>query len=119
MKAQRQGNIVNCASQTALVGFPGYASYIMAKEAIRGLTRSAATEWAKYGIVTNCFLPVCRTDAAAANPGDIEATEAVMPGGYFGYPEDVAPIVAFMASEQAHYMNGQFICMDGGWRMIF
>lgn len=120
MKKSGRGNIINCASASALMGLPGYASYEMAKEAIRALTRNAAMDWGQYNIVTNCFLPFVMTDAAREilDEPTIREMEKGVPLGYIGKPEECGPIVAFLASDHARYINGQFIGVDGGWRIF-
>jgi len=122
MKEQKYGRIINCASHSCLDGSPGFTSYEMAKGAIMALTRNAAKDWAQYGIVTNCFLPVIRTDVYDETPQGREVLkwmETAIPLKRMGTPyEDCAPIVAFMASEQARYLNGQMIGIDGGLMLI-
>jgi len=121
MQKLGRGNIINCASHTALIGMPGFASYAMAKESVRALTRSAAMEWGQYGIVTNCFLPVVATEVSDSDEFVRATSEAIakqVPLGYIGKPEDCAPVIAFLASDGAKYINGQFIGVDGGWRIF-
>ena len=87
MKARRYGRIINTGSHSALVGAPGFAPYEIAKGGIMALTRNASQEWAKYGIVTNTFLPVIRTSAYdLSEQGKLAAKrfESEIPGGRFG-----------------------------------
>ena len=118
MKEQHYGRIITCASAAAVTGVPGYSSYAMAKGAIMALTRFASKELGPHGITINCFLPVIKTEAFDLTPQGREAAElitAVNPLGYFGDAyEDCSPIIAFMASEDSKYLNGQFIGIDGG-----
>jgi 3-oxoacyl-[acyl-carrier protein] reductase len=119
MKAQGYGRIINCGSATSLLGAPGVAGYNMAKEAILALTRTAAKDWAQYGLVTNTFLPAVRSEAVPLSEEFYEQLAATSPLRRYGYPyEDCAPIVAFMASEEAGYLNGQAIGIDGGRTLI-
>ncbi|MDR1321723.1 MAG: SDR family oxidoreductase [Gracilibacteraceae bacterium] len=122
MKEQHYGRIVNCASGSAVSGTEGFAPYAMAKGAVMTLTRFAAKELGKYGITTNCFLPVSKAAGFDSSPQSRAAAAYVaerIPLGYFGDPyEDVSPIVAFMVSDYAHYMNGQFISCCGGLSII-
>lgn len=122
MKKQGYGRIINCASHSCILGLPGFSAYEMAKGAIMALTRNASQEWAKFGIVTNVFLPVVWTEAYDMSPQGKAAAEmlkAQIPVGRLGKPyEDCSPVVAFMASEGAGYMNGQAIGIDGGQVMI-
>jgi 3-oxoacyl-[acyl-carrier protein] reductase len=122
MKEQHYGRIITCASGSAVSGTPGFAGYAMAKGAIMSLTRFAAKEWGRFGITTNCFLPVIKADAFNTSPQGQAAAEQVVkisPVGYFGDAyKDCSPIVAFMASEGSHYMNGQMIGICGGIQIL-
>jgi NAD(P)-dependent dehydrogenase (short-subunit alcohol dehydrogenase family) len=122
MKKHGYGRIINCSSHSMLMGTPGFSAYEMAKGAVSALTRNASQEWAKFGIVTNVFLPVIRTEAFNnSEQGKVAAKqlESSIPVGRFGLPyEDCSPIVAFMASEGAGYLNGQTIAVDGGNSLI-
>ncbi len=119
MKEQHYGRIINTASHSALRGSPGFSAYEMAKGAVMALTRNASQEWGIYGITTNVFLPIIRTESFDLSPQGIAAAERIEktnPLGYFGKPyEDCSPVVAFMASEGAGYLNGQVIGVDGGF----
>jgi len=122
MKAQNYGRIINCGSQSCLSGLPGFSPYEMAKGAIQALTRNASQEWAKYGITANVFLPAHWSEALEMSPQGMEAgraAAAASPMGRLGQPyEDVSPIIAFLASEAAGYINGQSIAVDGGVQLI-
>ena len=121
MKRQGYGRIINTASPAALTGFPGTTAYAMAKGAIMALTRNASQEWGQFGIVTNTFLPWVRTDTFDQSPiaRNLEQMEAASPLRRMGTAyEDCTPILAFLASEEARYINGQVIAVDGGRRLI-
>ncbi|MGI5239295.1 SDR family NAD(P)-dependent oxidoreductase [Dactylosporangium sp. CA-139066] len=122
MKERHYGRIINTASHSALFGMPGFTPYEMAKGAIMALTRNASQEWGKYGIVTNTFLPVIRTPAYDLSEQGREAARMLaeqIPTGRFGTAyEDCAPMLVFLASEGAGYINGQAIGVDGG-RFLF
>ncbi|MFG2044594.1 SDR family NAD(P)-dependent oxidoreductase [Dactylosporangium sp. NPDC048998] len=122
MKERHYGRIINTASHSALFGIPGFTPYEMAKGAIMALTRNASQEWGKYGIVTNTFLPVIRTPAYDLSEQGREAAKMLaeqIPTGRFGTAyEDCAPMLVFLASEGAGYINGQAIGIDGG-RFMF
>lgn len=122
MKERNYGRIINCGSQSCLSGLPGFGAYEMAKAAMQGLTRNASQEWAKYGITSNIFLPAHWSDAFKLSPQGIEAGNAAAarsPMGRLGEPyEDVSPMIAFLASEAAGYINGQSIAIDGGVQLI-
>lgn len=122
MKAQHYGRVINVGSHSAILGLPGFAPYEIAKGATQALTRNASQEWGKYGIVTNLFLPGIRTPAFDHSPQGREQAELLatqIPVGRFGTPsEDCTPMVVFLASEGAGYINGQAIGIDGGKTMI-
>jgi len=121
MQARRYGRIINTGSHAAVNGEPGFTAYALAKGAVLTLTRIAAKEWAKFGIVTNTIMPVVRTDAYDNSPQGREAAErlaAVNPTGRLGTPEECAPLLAFLASEGAGYVNGQVIGIDGGGMLL-
>jgi 3-oxoacyl-[acyl-carrier protein] reductase len=122
MKEQGYGRIINTASHTALVGTPGYAAYELAKGATMALTRNASQEWGTYGIVTNTILPVVLSHPDDKSPRALAAVRMKLDGhplGRIGTPyEDCGPIIAFLASEGAGYLNGQAIAIDGGRGLI-
>lgn len=113
------GAIVNFGSGAGLEGQATQAAYASAKEAIRGLSRVVATEWAPDGIRVNVVCPMALTDGVEAwkkaYPEMFAESEAKIPLGRFGDPEtDVAPIVAFLCSDDSQYMTGQTVMADGG-----
>lgn len=119
MKAQHWGRIINMASLNGVNAHMGTADYNMAKEALRALTRTAAREWARHGICCNVICPAAVAASArrimAAQPGMIEAIEQANPMGRMGDPErDIAPVAVFLASEDARYVTGNTIYVDGG-----
>ncbi|WP_067650479.1 SDR family NAD(P)-dependent oxidoreductase [Nocardia harenae] len=118
MKERGYGRVINTASHSAVFGLPGFAAYEMAKAAIMALTRNASQEWGKFGIVTNTFLPVVRTPAYDLSEQGRAAAQLLtesIPLGRFGTPyEDCAPLLVFLASAGAGYVNGQAIGVDGG-----
>ena len=121
MKIQRYGRIINTASPAAMTGLPGLTAYAMAKGAIMALTRNASQEWGPFGIVTNTFLPWVRTENFERTElaKNLPAMEASSPLRRMGTAyEDCTPILAFLASEGAGYINGQAIAVDGGRRLI-
>jgi len=115
---QHYGRIITCASGAALSTTVGFTGYSMAKAGIVALTRLCAKEFGKYGVVTNCFLPVSAADSFLTSEQGKAALGAIAkmsPVGYVGDPyKDLSPVLAFLASEGAHYMNGQFLALDGG-----
>ncbi|HUH29189.1 SDR family oxidoreductase [Gelidibacter sp.] len=114
-----KGAIVNFGSGAALLGQKNQASYAAAKEAIRGLSRVAANEWAEDGIRVNIVCPLAFTEGVAkwkeTHPDQYEEVAGKNPMNRFGDPEkDIAPIVAFLLSADSQYMTGQTLMADGG-----
>ncbi len=114
-----KGSIVNFGSGAGLSGNANEASYAAAKEAIRGLSRVVANEWALDEIRVNVVCPMAMTGGVEewreAYPDSYATAEAKVPLGRFGDPEtDVAPIVAFLCSDDSRYMTGQTLMADGG-----
>ncbi|WP_328558961.1 SDR family NAD(P)-dependent oxidoreductase [Streptomyces coelicoflavus] len=119
LKKTGNASVVNFGSGAGLNGQPNQASYAAAKEAIRGLSRVAANEWAPHNIRVNVVCPMALTAGVAqwaeARPEQYAQSAAAVPLGRFGDPDrDVAPIVAFLASDDAQYMTGQTVMADGG-----
>jgi len=119
MRAQGRGNIVNLCSLNGVNAHIGTAEYNCAKEALRTLTRTAAREWAPYGIVANAICPAAKTAASravfAANPELETMADAANPMGRLGDPEaDIAPVAVFLASDDARYLTGNTLFVDGG-----
>ncbi|QKW36836.1 SDR family oxidoreductase [Actinomadura sp. NAK00032] len=118
---RRTGNasVINFGSGAGLDGQRNQASYAAAKEAIRGLSRVVANEWAPLNIRVNVVCPMALTAGVAAwaeaRPEQYAQSAAKVPLGRFGDPDrDVAPIIAFLASDDAQYMTGQTVMADGG-----
>ncbi|WP_217250558.1 SDR family NAD(P)-dependent oxidoreductase [Streptomyces sp. AC602_WCS936] len=119
LKKTGNASVVNFGSGAGLNGQPNQASYAAAKEAIRGLSRVAANEWAQHNIRVNVVCPMALTAGVAAwaeaRPEQYAQSAASVPLGRFGDPDrDVAPIVGFLASDDARYMTGQTVMADGG-----
>ena len=116
MMKQRYGRIVNLSSVSGVIGNAGQANYSSSKAGVIGLTKSVARELASRGITSNAVAPgFIATDMTAAMPENVlEAASKQIPLGYIGKPEDIAAAVAFLASEQAGYITGQVLCVDGG-----
>lgn len=122
MKKQHYGRIITCASGSAVSSSIGFDLYAMCKASIMTLTRKAAQEFGRDGIVTNCILPVINNDIFGNNPQSEEALkriEAVSPVGRLGDAfKDCGPMVSFLASEGAGYINGQMIGICGGVQIL-
>lgn len=116
------GSIVNFASGAGITGLPNQVTYAAAKEAIRAMSRVAAHEWAADGIRVNLVSPVALTPGiqgwAKQFPAEYEAVVQGVPLGRLGDPQDdIAPVVAFLASDDSRYVTGQTIMTDGGSNM--
>ena len=118
MKA-RYGRIVNMSSVVALRGNPGQMNYCASKAGLIGMTKSLAKEMGARGITVNAVAPgYISTDMTAALPDAArQAMLSTIPVGRAGNPEDVAAAVAFLASEEAGYITGQVLSVDGGMGM--
>lgn len=116
MMKQRYGRIVNMSSVVALRGNVSQANYAAAKAGIIGLTKSAARELASRGVTVNAVAPgFIDTDMTAALAEKVkEVMLKEIPAGRMGSPEDVANAVAFLVSDQAAYITGQVLSVNGG-----
>ena len=119
MMKQRSGKIVNMTSVVGLIGNAGQANYAASKAGVIGFTKSAAKELAARGITVNAIAPgFIATDMTDKLPDKIkEESLKQIPLGKYGTPEDVANLAAFLVSEQAAYITGQVINVDGGMVM--
>ena len=120
MRARKSGRIVNMSTESAFYGDVGFVDYAAAKMGVVGFTRSLARELAPYQINVNAVCPgAIRTRAHDRLPVEvIDRVRTSVPMGYVAEPEDVAGVVAFLASDDARYITGQSILIDGGRWMI-
>lgn len=125
MAVKGGGSIINASSVAGLTGTPGVCAYNASKHAVIGLTRSAAAEWAARNIRINAVNPgpiesrMMRSLEAGLSPGNTESIKArlksLVPAGRYGLAEEVATLVAFLASDDARYLHGGVYTVDGGF----
>ena len=120
MRAQGNGAIVNCSSQSGFVGIAGLGAYTASKHGVIGLTKAAALEYAPYGIRINAVCPgTTETPLVKGRmqrePGRLDAVIADIPLGRMGQPEEIAAAVLWLASPTASFMVGQTVTPDGGY----
>ena len=113
MMATRWGRVINITSVAALTGNRGQANYAAAKAGLHGATKSLALELASRGITVNAVAPGIIATAMSEGAFDRAAIEKLVPMKRAGTPEDVAALVGFLASEQAGYISGQVISING------
>ena len=119
MAKARWGRIINISSVVAGMGNPGQGNYCAAKAGVEGFTRSLAKEMSNRGITANCVAPgFIDTDMTKAlDEGQRSAMLENIPAGRLGQPEEVAAVVAFLASDAAGYVTGDTINVNGGMYM--
>jgi NAD(P)-dependent dehydrogenase (short-subunit alcohol dehydrogenase family) len=118
-----RGGIVNIGSIAALGGIPGRNAYSAAKAGVLGMTRAMAVEWARQGIRVNAVSPGYVATAlvqrlAAQGAVDAQAIARRTPLGRMADPQEVAQVIAFLASPQASYVTGAQVSVDGGWSAL-
>lgn len=117
MKAQRYGRVIITSSVTGpITGYPGWAHYGASKAGQLGFMRSAALEYAKYGITVNAVQPgnVLTDGLKAQDEAYLEGTRKIIPTHELGEPLDIGYAVTFFASQEAKFITGQSLVIDGG-----
>jgi 3-oxoacyl-[acyl-carrier protein] reductase len=117
-REQGSGRVINVTSYTGLHGNPGQSNYATAKAGIIGFTKTAAKELARFGVTVNALCPNARTRMVDRIPEDRRAAiEASIPLGRFGAPSEMCAAVGFLASDEAAYITGVVLPVDGGLSM--
>ena len=117
MKQQNQGRIVMVSSITGPnVGWPGLSHYMASKGGLNAFVKAIALELAKYNITVNAVSPgSIMTEGLQELGGDaLDDIKAIIPAGYIGEPEDIAYALVYFASDQARFVTGQALVLDGG-----
>jgi glucose 1-dehydrogenase len=119
LRGDARGRIINITSQHGMVGAPGHSGYAVSKAGLAQLTRQIAVEYGRDGIICNAVAP---GKIVTGTPGDLSLDESSAayvrsrtPFGRLGEPRDVAAAVAFLASDEASYISGAQLMVDGGW----
>jgi 3-oxoacyl-[acyl-carrier protein] reductase len=120
MMRRRTGRIINIASISGIVGNPGQGNYAASKAGLVGMTKSLAREVASRGITANCIAPgfIETPMTHALNEKQTEAIASAIPAGVFGKPRDIAAAAVYLASDEARYMTGETLHINGGMAMI-
>lgn len=117
-RAQNRGRVINISSYTGLHGNIGQAAYAAAKAGVIGFTKTAAKELARFGITVNAIVPNARTRMVESIPEpQRQQFESLIPLGRFGEPQEMAAAAAFLASDEAAYITGVVLPVDGGMSM--
>ena len=120
MMKRRWGRIVNITSVVGVTGNPGQANYVAAKAGIIGLTKSLAQELASRNVTVNAVAPgfIATPMTDVLNDKQKEGILARVPAGKLGSPDDIAAAVLYLASDEASYVTGQTLHVNGGMAMI-
>jgi len=120
MMKTRWGRIINITSVVGFTGNPGQTNYVASKAGLSGMSKSLAAEVASRGITVNCVAPgfINSSMTELLSESQRAAIMQRIPAGRLGEPADVAACVTFLASDQAHYVTGQTLHVNGGMAMI-
>ena len=120
MMKRRFGRIINIASISGVIGNPGQGNYAASKAGMVGMTKSLAREVAPRGITANCIAPGFIETAMTGELNDkqVEAIAAAIPSGTFGKPSDIAAAAVYLASDEAGYVTGETLHVNGGMAMV-
>lgn len=120
MMRNRYGRIVNIASISGIIGNPGQPNYAASKAGMVGMSKSLAREIAPRGITVNCISPgfIATPMTDELNEKQVEAIAQAIPSGTFGEPQDIASAVLYLSSDEAKYMTGQTLHVNGGMVMV-
>ena len=120
MMRRRWGRVIGISSVVGFTGNPGQANYTASKAGMVGMIKSVAAEYAKRNVTANCIAPGIIASAMIdkLNDKQREAIMARVPAGRLGTPQDVAAAAVYLASEEAQYVSGQTIHVNGGMAMI-
>jgi 3-oxoacyl-[acyl-carrier protein] reductase len=120
MMKKRQGRIINVTSIVGVTGNPGQANYVASKAGLIGLTKSLAQELATRNVTVNCVAPgfIATPMTDVLNEKQKEAILGRIPSGRMGGPDDIAAAVLYLASDEAGYVTGQTLHVNGGMAMI-
>ena len=120
MMRRKNGRIINTASIVGVMGNPGQANYVASKAGMIGMTKSIALEYASRGITINCIAPgfIKTPMNDVLTDEQKNAMLSRIPEGRFGNPEDIANTAIFLASDEAAYITGQTIHVNGGMLMV-
>ncbi len=120
MMKRRWGRVINITSVVGVTGNPGQANYCAAKAGMIGMTKSMAAEVANRGITLNCIAPgfIATPMTEALTDEQKAKINSTIPAGTMGTPEDIGAAVVYLASDEAKYMTGQTLHINGGMAMI-
>jgi 3-oxoacyl-[acyl-carrier protein] reductase len=120
MMKRRFGRIINIASISGVLGNPGQGNYAASKAGMVGMTKSLAREVAPRGITANCIAPGFIETAMTGelNEKQVESIAAAIPSGTFGKPADIAAAAVYLSSNEAGYVTGETLHVNGGMAMV-